>query len=325
MLPPASIPWGLPFPPPKPVGFNKAQMLNALGICVYFAPGGIESKFTFTPPGNFEKYGDTGQFCQSGVFTALCVENGYIGDQTIFDGPRGLPSLLGVPRFDYDTFMADLGSHWYILECGFKPWPICRWFHPGIRMLEDIIKAQNLKPEDIEKIIIRTHPMLIELPTFKAAADWANSGKEIWLSVDSITYALACAVYGLTPGPDWVKEESLKDPKIAEMTKKVVNLEHPGVIKHMAAWTGHPAKIFSQALTSLEVISRKGTFTDETMDVPGDSWNPKSKLSKEQIIAKFRNNAKEVLSEDKIHAVIEGVDNLDKIGNISDFTKLLVA
>jgi 2-methylcitrate dehydratase PrpD len=300
-------------------------MLNALGICVYFAPGGIESKFTFTPPGNFEKYGDTGQFCQSGVFTALCVENGYIGDQTIFDGPRGLPSLLGVPRFDYDTFMADLGSHWYILECGFKPWPICRWFHPGIRMLEDIIKAQNLKPEDIEKIIIRTHPMLIELPTFKAAADWANSGKEIWLSVDSITYALACAVYGLTPGPDWVKEESLKDPKIAEMTKKVVNLEHPGVIKHMAAWTGHPAKIFSQALTSLEVISRKGTFTDETMDVPGDSWNPKSKLSKEQIIAKFRNNAKEVLSEDKIHAVIEGVDNLDKIGNISDFTKLLVA
>jgi 2-methylcitrate dehydratase PrpD len=309
----------------KACDFNKAQMLNALGICVYFAPGGIESKFTFTPPGNFEKYGDTGQFCMSGVFTALCVQNGYIGDQTIFDGPRGLPALLGVPRFDYDTFMADLGSHWYILEAGFKPWPICRWFHPGIKMLEDIIEAQELKPEDIEKIIIRTHPMLIELPTFKAAADWANSGKELWLSVDSITYALACVVYGLTPGPDYVKEESLKDPRISEMTKKVVNLEHPGVIKHMAAWTGHPAKIFSQAITSLEVITSKGTFNDETMDVPGDSWNPKSKLSKEQIIAKFKNNARQVLTEEKMDAVIEGVDTLDKIKNITEFTKLLVA
>ncbi len=309
----------------KACGFNKEQMTNALGICVYFAPGGIESKFTFTPPGNFEKYGDTGQFCMSGVMTALCVQNGYIGDQTIFDGPRGLPPLLGVPKFDYDTFMADLGNHWYILEAGFKPWPICRWFHPGIKMMENIMKKQSLKPEDIEKIIIRTHPMLIELPTFKAAADWANSGKELWLEVDSITYAMACAVYGLTPGPDWVNEETLKDPKIAEMTKKVFNLEHPDVIKIMAAWTGHPAKIFSQAVTSLEVITRKGTFKDESADVPGDSWNPKGRLSKEELIAKFKNNSRKVLSESKMDAIIEAVDKLEKIKNISDLTKLFVA
>jgi 2-methylcitrate dehydratase PrpD len=309
----------------KTCGFNKEQMLNALGICVYFAPGGIESKFTFTPPGNFEKYGDTGQFCWSGVMTALCVQNGYIGDQTIFDGPRGLPNLLGVPKFDYDTFMADLGQHWYILEAGFKPWPICRWFHPGIKMLEDIMKGQHLKPEDIQKIIIRTHPMLIELPTFKAAADWANSGKELWLSVDSITYALACAVYGLTPGPDWVKEESLKSPKIAEMTRKIVNLEHPDVIKKMAAWTGHPGKIFSQAVTSLEVITSKGTFKDESADVPGDSWNPRSRLTRDQLIAKFKNNAREILSEAKMNSLIEAVEALDKIKNVSELMKLTAA
>jgi 2-methylcitrate dehydratase PrpD len=85
------------------------------------------------------------------------------------------------------------------------------------------MKEHQLKPDDIEKIVIKTHPMLIDLPTFKAAARWAESNKELWLSVDSITYALACTVYGLTPGPDWVKDETLTDPRITEMTKKIVN------------------------------------------------------------------------------------------------------
>jgi 2-methylcitrate dehydratase PrpD len=309
----------------KTCGFNKEQMINILGVAAFFTPSAIEAKFTFTPPGNINKYGDTGQFCQSGVMAALCIQNGYVGDPSVFDGPRGLPSILGAPQFDYDTFVADIGRHWYILEAGFKPWPFCRWFHPGIKMLQDLMKEHNLKPEDIEKIVIKTHPMLIELPTFKAGANWADSGKELWLAVDSITYNLACAVYGLPPGPDWVKEETLKSPKIAEMTKKIFNEEHPQAIKLMAAWTGHPGKVFSQAITSLEVISRKGTFIRESVDVPGDSWNLRSKLTKDELIAKFKNNSRPILNDKKINDLIGAVDRLDKIKDISELTQLTVA
>jgi 2-methylcitrate dehydratase PrpD len=308
----------------KTCGFNKEQMINILGVVAYFAPGAIEAKFTFTPPGNINKYGDTGQFCQSGVMAALCVQNGYVGDPSVFDGPRGLPSVLGAPQFDYDTFMADIGSHWYILEAGFKPYPLCRWFHPGIKMLQDIMREQNLKPQDIEKIIIKTHPMLMELPTFKAGANWAESGKELWLAVDSITFNLACAVYGLTPGPDWVKEDTLHSPEIAAMTKKIFNEEHPEAIKRMAAWTGHPGKVFSQAITSLEVTAQNGTFCGQTVDVPGDSWNPASKLTKDELIAKFTNNCRPVLNDRKINALIDAVDRLEKIRNISELTSLTV-
>jgi len=308
----------------KICGFNKEQMTNAMGIAAYFTPSAIESKFTFTPPGNFNKYGDTGLFCMSGVMSALCVQNGYIGDPSVFDGPRGLPPVLGASQFDYDTFTAELGQHWYILEAGFKPWPLCRWFHPGIKMLADIIKSYKLKPDDIEKIVIKTHPMLIELPTFKAGANWAESGKELWLSVDSITYVLACTIYGLTPGPEWVKEETLNNPKIAEMTKKIFNEEHPQAISRMAAWTGHPGKIFSQAITSIEVISRKGRYSAETVDVPGDSWNPRSKLTKDQIIGKFKNNARTVITDDKMNALIEAIDGLNKVADIREITKLMV-
>ncbi len=309
----------------KTCGFNREQMINILGVAAYFTPSAIESKFTFTPPGNFNKYGDTGLFCQAGVMAALCVQNGYIGDPSVFDGDRGLPAMLGAPEFDYQTFTADLGQHWYILEAGFKPYPLCRWFHPAIKMLQNIIKEYNLMPEDIEKIVVRTHPMLIELPTFKAGINWADSGKELWLAVDSITYTLACTAFGVTPGPDWVKEETLHNPRIAEMSKKIVNVEHPQAIERLAAWTGHPGKIFSQAITSIEVISRRGNYSAETTDVPGDSWNPRSKLTKDEVITKFRNNSAQTLGQEKVNLLIRAVVNLDKMDSITELTRLIVA
>ena len=150
--------------------FNKDQIINTLGVVAYFSPGAIESKFTFTPPGNFNKYGDMGWFCSSGLMAALCVENGYVGDPSILDGPRGLAALLGAPQFDYDTFIANMGERWYIMDAGFKPYPTCRWFHTGINLLEGIITEHELKPADIDRIVVYTHPLAVNLPMFIAAA-----------------------------------------------------------------------------------------------------------------------------------------------------------
>jgi 2-methylcitrate dehydratase PrpD len=308
----------------KVFGFDREQMVNTLGITGYFAPGAIESKFTFTPPGNFNKYGDMGWFCLGGVMAALCAQYGYVGDPSVLDGPRGLVALLGAPDFDNDTFVADLGERWYIMDAGFKPYPICRWFHTGIRLLENIMAEHDLKPEDIDRIVISTHPLAVNLPLFQAAAKWAESpGKELWLAVDSITYALACTVYGITPGPDWCREETLTDPRIVEMTKKIVHREHPDGLKQSAAWTGHPGKLFSQPPTSIEVISRRGAFAASSSDIPGDSWNTRTKLSDEEIAVKFRNNASDVLGETQIDRIIEAVGRLEKIEGIGELASLL--
>ena len=307
----------------KTFGFDKEQMINTLGIVGYFAPGAIESRFVFEPPGNFNKYGDMGWFCLSGVTAALCAQNSYVGDPSIFDGPRGLAALLGVPDFDNDTFMAELGERWYIMDAGFKPYPYCRWFHTGIGLLEGIIKEHNLESEDIDSITVNTHPLATTLPTFAAADKWAESGRELWLAVDSITYALACTVYGIKPGPEWAKEETLTSPRIAEMTRKITHGEHPDAMKMTAAWSGHPGKIFSQPPTSIEVITKKGRFTADSTDIPGDSWNPGAKLSADEIVAKFRNNASYVLKDAQVNGIIQAVEGLDKMKNLDELTGLL--
>ncbi len=304
--------------------FDKGQMSNVLGIAGYFTPGAVESKFVFTPPGNFNKYGDMGWFCLSGVMAALCAQNGYIGDPSILDGTRGLAALLGAPEFDNDTFVADLGKRWYIMDAGFKPYPTCRWFHSGIRLLEGIIKEHDLKPEDIDRIMVNTHPLAVTLPTFVAADKWAEStGKELWLSIDSITYALACTVYGITPGPEWARDETLTSPGIVEVTKKITHGEHPDAMRRTATWSGHPGRLFSQPPTSIELVSKKGRFTAESSDIPGDSWNPRARLTDDEIVNKFRNNASYVLNDAQINGIAEVVEGLEKIKGIGELTVLL--
>ena len=306
------------------IQFDQDKTLNTLGTAAYFAPGAIEGKFVFTPPSNFNKYGDMGWFCLAGVMAALCARSGYIGDPSILDGPRGLSALLGAPDFDYDAFTGDLGERWYIMDAGIKPYPTCRWFHTGIKLVEDIMKKNSLKAGDIERINVNTHPLATSLPTFQAGAKWADSGRELWLSVDSLPFAMACAVLGIPPGPEWGTEEVLKSPEVAAMSRKIVHGEHPGAMKMTAAWKGHPGKLFSQPPTSVEVVTGKGSFNAESADIPGDSWNPRARMTDEEIIGKFRLNASYILEDDKIDRIVESALGLERVADINEFTSLLI-
>ena len=306
------------------LGFNPELMINALGVSAFLAPGAIESKFSFTPPANFHKSGDMGWFCHGGIIAALCAQNGYVGDPSILDGPRGLAGMLGALQFDYETFTADLGEKWYIMEAGFKPYPTCRWFHNATWLLEKIVREHDLKPEDIEQINVKTHPLGVTLPTY-AAGDrwWESKGKELWFSQFSLSYALACTVYRITPGPEWAKEETLRSPKIEAMTRKVVHGEHPDAVRMAATYQGHPGKLFAGPPVSMEVISKKGTFSLESTDIPGDTWNPRARISDEAIVAKFRVNAGYALDHQKVEGIIQAVDQFDKVKNLSELTELL--
>jgi 2-methylcitrate dehydratase PrpD len=307
----------------KTFKLGPAETLNTLGTVAYFAPGAIEGKFVFTPPSNFNKYGDMGWFCLSGVMAALCAKNGYIGDPSILDGPRGLAALLGAPEFDYATFTAEMGERWYIMDAGLKPYPTCRWFHTGIKLVEKIMRENDLEPEDIERILVNTHPLATSLPTFQAGAKWADSGRELWLSVDSFPFAMACAVLGIPPGPEWCYKETLNSPEVAEMSRRIVHGEHPGAMKMTAAWTGHPGKLFSQPPTSVEVITAGGRFTAESTDIPGDSWNPRARMTEEEITEKFRRNASYVLPEGNIEGVVKIIMGLDRAAGIGEVSGLL--
>jgi hypothetical protein len=94
-------------------------------------------------------------------------------------------------------------------------------------------------------------------------------------------------------------------------------------VRRAATWNGHPGRLLSELPTSVEVVAKKGTFTAESSDIPGDTWNARARLSDEEIVTKFRNNACHVLTDARINSVIETVNKLDKIKDIAELTKLV--
>ena len=48
-------------------------------------------------------------------------------------------------------------------------------------------------------------------------------------------------------------------------------------------------------------------------------------MTQEEIIAKFKNNSRQVLSDNKMNSVIEAVNELDKIRDITELTELTIA
>lgn len=307
----------------KIFGINKEQMINALTCAAHFSTGAIMNKFAFTPPATFEKYGDMGWFCMSGVIAALCARRGYVGDPSILDGPNGIVRLLGALNFDYDTFTSDLGKRWYILDAGIKPYPCCRFFHTGIRLLEEIIRENELSPDDIDSIVVNAPPGTV-LPTWVAADKWAEpTKKEPWFSQFSFSFALACAAYQITAGPEWAQNKTLTNSEIIEMTRKVTHGVHADATRQMATWSEHPGKLMSKPITSISVISKNGTYNAESNELPGDSWNPRTKLSDEELIEKFRNNCRSLMSEQQIDRIVEFICTLDKKKDVGSLSGLV--
>ena len=305
----------------KMLKLERNQIVDALTLAAHFAPGAMESKFAFAHSST--KYGDMGWFCHSGVIAGLLARHGYPGDPTILDGPAGLHKMTGALDFDYDSFTADLGDQWYILDAGFKPYPTCRWFHTGIKLFEDIIRERRLTPGDIDKITVATTPMVVGLPSYAAANNWADvDNKDASLSQFSITYALACTAYGIAPGPDWAMPQTLNDPAIGNFTKRITQVAHPEAMPAWSAYEGHPGKMHCHAPTSIELVTKQGTFNAESWDLPGDSWNPATRMSEEDIAIKFAINVRSVLSSKEVERLIETVQRLEMLDDIGELMAL---
>jgi 2-methylcitrate dehydratase PrpD len=91
----------------------------------------------------------------------------------------------------------------------------------------------------------------------------------------------------------------------------------------MATWSEHPGKLMSKPITSISVISKNGTYNAESNELPGDSWNPRTKLSDEELIEKFRNNCRSLMSEQQIDRIVEFICTLDKKKDVGSLSGLV--
>src|SRR5271170_5908494 len=154
---------------------------------------------------------------QSGVLAALMAEKGYTGPEHVIDGKEGLTHCFG-PAWKLNALTDGLGESWRITQCGMKAFPTEALTHTPISAVLALVKDNDLKPDDVARVHIRTTARGADIlsdpskydPHTKEAAD------------HSLPYVIAAAIAERQVTPLQFALEKIMDPAIRAQLNKIV-------------------------------------------------------------------------------------------------------
>jgi len=245
---------------------------------------------------------------QSGVLAALLAEKGYTGPGHLIEGKEGLLHCMG-PEWKLNILTDGLGDSWRILQCGMKGFPTEALTHAPISATLDLVKGNDLKPEQIVKVQIHTLTRAADI-----LSDPSKYDPRTRETADhSLPYVIAAAIVDRQVTPMSFTLEKIMDTRLRAQLKKVELVGDPEVDKAFPALQRTIVKITT---TDGEVLTRE-------LDYPkGDPRNP---LTDTEIEEKFSALAEDILSPSAQKRLRRAIWHLDEDIPISDLMAMTKA
>jgi 2-methylcitrate dehydratase len=245
---------------------------------------------------------------QSGVLAALMAERGYTGPEHVVDGKEGLSHCFG-PSWKLNLLIDGLGESWRIAQCGMKAFPTEALTHTPISAVLDIVKSNDLKPEQVEKVQIRSLARAADILSDPSKYD--PQSKET--ADHSLPYVIAAAIAERQVTPVQFEMKKIMDPTIRAQLKKVEVVADPEIEKVFPA--------LQRVIVNLTTVDGQ-TFTKQ-LDYPkGDPRNP---LTDAEVEEKFAALAEGLLSDGAQKKLKNAIWNLEKLGSVSKLMRLMKA
>jgi len=242
---------------------------------------------------------------QSGVLAALMAEKGYTGPEHVVDGKEGLTHCFG-PEWKLNLLTDGLGESWRITQCGMKAFPTEALTHTPISAVLDLVKQNDLKPEQVQKVQIRSLARAADILSDPSKYD--PRSKET--ADHSLPYVIAAAIVDRQVTPAQFEMKKIMDPAIRAQLKKVEVVADPEIEKVFPA--------LQRVIVNITMTD--GRTVTKQLDYPkGDPRNP---LSDAEIEEKFAALAEGVLSPAAQKKLKDAIWNLEKIGSVSKLMAL---
>jgi 2-methylcitrate dehydratase len=245
---------------------------------------------------------------QSGMFGALLAEKGYTGPEHVIDGKEGLAHCFG-PEWKLNILTDGLGDSWRITQCGMKFFPTEALTHAPISAVLDLVKKNDLHPDQVEKIQIRSLARAADIlsdpnkydPRTKETAD------------HSLPYVIAAALVDRQVTPAQFEMAKIMDPAIRAQLKKIEVVADPEIEKVFPALQR----------VVVNITTTDGRSFSEQLDYPkGDPRNP---LTDQEIEEKFAALAEGVLSPVAQKKLKDAIWHLEKVSSVSKLMALMKA
>lgn len=278
-------------------GYSVEQMKSTLACAVSSAAGVLEIQ---EQASELKPY-NVGRAAMAGVVAAQIGKLGLPGPDDILCGKRGfLTALTDTPK---PEFLTDFSNDDYaIMGIYQKVHAACRHCHPAIDATIDMRNDLNLRPEQVEKIEVRTYKLAVGSHDHTDIMGISSAKL-------STPYAVALAVVKGSAGYADYNEDNLNDYWIKNLTRKVSVIEDENLTAQSPAVRGARVTIY---------LKDGNVFEAPCLYPKGEPEHP---LSQEELEGKFRGLAiYGGLSSAECNEVIEEIKNdsfdINKILNI---------
>ena len=142
---------------------NAQQTAMALGIAAS-QPVGMREQF-----GTMTKPFHPGGAARAGLMSALLASQGFTASPKALEAPRGMMQTVSTKN-DWNEITGELGQRFEISFNSYKPFACGIVIHPSIDACAQL-RAQGVTPEQVERIELKVHSLVLELTGKKEPTD----------------------------------------------------------------------------------------------------------------------------------------------------------
>ncbi|MGE5104215.1 MAG: MmgE/PrpD family protein [Betaproteobacteria bacterium] len=187
----------------------------ALGIAAS-QPVGVREQF-----GSMSKPFHPGAAARAGLTSALMAKHGFTASPRAIEAPRGLAQTYST-KCTWSEITDELGQRYEISFNTYKPFACGIVIHPSIDGCIRLRAAHALLPENVARVDLRVHPLVLEL-TGKTSP---RTGLE---SKFSVYHACAAGLVFGRAGEAEFSDEAVADPRVLALRERVHAIADRGI------------------------------------------------------------------------------------------------
>ncbi len=288
----------------KLLGLNKPKMANALGISGSQTSG----SFRYIIAGSWTKAFHSGWAAHSGILAAQLAQNGFDAPTDIFEGQYGFLESYSQNTYP-DLVVKELGKSYQTLRTGIKIHTACRHEHPALDAVLSIVRENDLRPEDVERIDIyligNAFRLVVEPEKEKRAPS------NVVEAMHSMYFGAAMALIKRRAFIEEHTEKWLRAPEVKEVIQKIYCHHAPELDQLL------PEKFPARAV----IRTRDGRTLEKMLERPhGDGQEP---LPMEELREKYGTLASSLFSRKRAKEIEEKILNLERVKDFSEVADLL--
>jgi 2-methylcitrate dehydratase PrpD len=284
----------------KLLGLDREATRRALSIGATQAGGLRENFGTMTKPFH------AGRAAENGVVAAEIAALGFTASPNGLEADRGFFRAAG-GGYDANAIDGKLGNPWTFHSPGvsIKPHPSGSLTHPGMAVMMDLIRKNDIKPQQVKHVAVGTNH---NMPN----ALIHHQPKNELQAKFSMEFCMAILLLERKGGLEQFTDEVVNRPDVQAMIAKVNFGVHPEA----------EAAGFDKMTTIIEIELDDGRVIKGQADFGKGS--PANPMSDDELAEKFRQCASwGGLKKDAIEEVLKLLWKIDELRDVNELTKLL--